>query len=45
MPLDANGYISTLMNVDLIKWIYFYVNEFKAGINDSVFSGNDQQEV
>ena len=35
----------TLVKVDWIKWIYFCVNEFEVGINDSIFSGNEQQKV
>ena len=31
------------MNVDWIKWMYFRVNE--VGVNDSIFSGNEQQKV
>ena len=45
MPLDANGCVSTVMNVDLIKWMYFCVNEFKIGVNDSILSDNEQQKV
>ena len=45
MSTDANGSISTLMNVDWIKWMYFYVNGFEVGVNDSIFSGNEQQKV
>ena len=45
MPFDANGCVSTLVNVDWIKWIYFCVNEFEVGANDSIFSGNEQQKV
>ena len=45
MPFDANGCVSTLMNVDWIKWMYFYVTEFEAGVDDSIFSGNEQQKV
>ena len=33
------------MNVDWIKWMYFCVNEFEVGVNDSIFSGNEQQKV
>ena len=28
-----------------LKWIYFCVNEFEVGVNDSIFSGNEQQNV
>ena len=45
MPFDANGCVSALMNVDWIKWIYFCLNEFEVGVNDSIFSGNEQQKV
>ena len=33
------------MNVDSIKWMYFCVNEFEIGANNSIFSGNEQQMV
>ena len=33
------------MNVDWIKWMYFYVNKFAVGVNDSIFSGNEQLKV
>ena len=45
MPFDANGCVSTLVNIDWIKWMYFCVNEFEVGVNDSIFSGNEQQKV
>ena len=45
MPFDANGCVSTLMIFDWIKWMYFCVNEFGVGVNDSIFSGNEQQKV
>ena len=45
MPYDANGYVPTLVNVDWIKWIYFCVNEFEVDVNDSIFSGNEQQKM
>ena len=45
MPFDANDCVSTLVNVDWIKWIYFSVNEFEFGVNDSIFSGSEQQKV
>ena len=25
--------------------MHFYVNEFKVGVNDNIFSGNEQQKV
>ena len=25
--------------------MYFYVNEFQVGVNDSIFSGNEHQKV
>ena len=43
MPFDANGCVPMLMNVGWIKWIYFCVNEFEFGVNNSIFSGNEQQ--
>ena len=45
MPFDVNGGVSTLMNVDWIKWMYFCFKEFEVGVNDSMFSGNEQQKV
>ena len=45
MRIDANGCVSTLVNVDGIKWMYFWVNEFEVGVNDSRFPGNEQQKV
>ena len=45
MSFDANGYVSTLLNVDWIKWMYFCINDFEVGVNDSMFSGNEQQKV
>ena len=42
---DVNGCVSTLVNVDWTKWMYFCVNEFEVGVNDSIFSGNEQQKV
>ena len=45
MRFDANSCVSTLMNVDQIKWMYFCVNEFEVGVYDSVLSGNEQQKV
>ena len=38
MPFDADGWIK----FDWIKWMYFCVNEFEVGFNDSIFSGNEQ---
>ena len=43
MPFNAKGSISTLMNVDSIKWMYFCINEFEVGVNDIIFSGDKQQ--
>ena len=45
MPFDANGCVSTLMNIDWITWMYFGVNEFEVGVNDSIFSGNERQKM
>ena len=45
MPFDENDCVSTLVNVDWIKWMYFCANEFEVGVNDSIFSGNKQQKV
>ena len=45
MPFDANDCVSTLMNVDWIKWVFICVNEFEVGVNESIFSDNDQQKV
>ena len=45
MPFDANGRVSTLVNVDWIKSMYFCVNELEVGVNDSIFSGNKKQKV
>ena len=45
MPFDANGCVSMLMNANWIKWMYFCVNEFEAGVNYGIFSGNEQQNV
>ena len=45
MPFDANGCLPALVYVDWIKWMYFCVNEFEVGVNDSIFSGNEQQKV
>ena len=45
MLFDANGCVSTLMNVDWIKLVYFYVNEFEVSVDDSIFSGIKQQKV
>ena len=44
MLFDANDCVSTLMNFDWIKWMYFSVDEFVVGVNDSIFSGNEQQK-
>ena len=45
MPFDAHGCISMLINLNWIKWMYFCINEFEVGINNSTFSGNEQQKV
>ena len=45
MPFDANGWVSTLMNVDWIKWMNFCINKFEMGVNNSTFSGSEQQNV
>ena len=45
MSFDVSGCISTLMNVDWIKWMYFCVNKSEVGVNDSIFSGDEQQNV
>ena len=45
MPFDISGCVSTLVNVDWMKWMYFRVNEFEVGVNDSIFAGNEQQKV
>ena len=45
MPFDANGCVFMLMNVDWKKLMYFCINEFEVGINDSIVSGNEQQKV
>ena len=45
MPFEANDYVSTLVNFGWIKWIYFCVNQFDVGVNDSIFSGNERQKV
>ena len=33
------------VSVDSIKGMYFRLNEFDVGVNDSIFSGNEQQKV
>ena len=33
MPFDANGCVPTQADVDWIKWMYFWVNEFAVSIN------------
>ena len=43
MPFDANDCVSTSMNADWIKWMYFCVNEFEVGLNDSKCFGNEHQ--
>ena len=45
MPFDANGCLPKPMSVDWIKWMYFCVDELEVGVNDSIFSGNEQQMV
>ena len=45
MPFDTNGCVSMQVNFNWIKWMYFSVNEFEVGVNDSIFSGNEQQNV
>ena len=45
MPFDANVCLSTLVIVDWRKWTYFYVNEFDVGVNDNIFSGNEQKKA
>ena len=37
MPFDTNGCVTTLVNVDWKKWVY-------SSVNDSIFSGNEQQK-
>ena len=34
-----------LMGVDSRKRMHFCVNEFEVDVNDSIFSGNEQQKV
>ena len=45
MPFDENGCLSTLVNVNSIKWMYFYVNEFEVILGIEGISGNEQQKV
>ena len=45
MPFDTNGYVYTPVNVNWIKPMYFRGNEFEDGVNDCIFSGNEQQKV
>ena len=45
VPFDENSCVSTLVNVDWIKWMYFCINEFEVGINNCIFSSNKQQKV
>ena len=45
MPFQTNGSVSTLVNIDWMKWMYFCANEFEVGVDDSIFFGNDQQKV
>ena len=44
MLFDTYVCVSILLNVDWIKWLYCCV-EFGVGVNDSTFSGNEQQKV
>ena len=44
-PFDANGCVSYVSECRLNKMNVFCVNEFEVGINDSIFSGNEQQKV
>ena len=45
MPFDANGCVSTLVNVDWIKLMYFCVNEREVVANNNIFSGNEEQKL
>ena len=45
MPFYGNACVPTIVNADWIKWTYFCVNEFEVDVNDSIFSGNEQQKV
>ena len=33
------------MSVYSIKWMHFRVYEFEVGVNDSIFSGNEEEKV
>ena len=33
------------MNVGSLKWMHFRVYEFEVDVNDSIFSGNEQQKM
>ena len=33
------------MNVNVIKRMYFCIKKFEIGVNDNIFSGNEQQKV
>ena len=33
------------MSVNSLKWRHFRVYEFEVGVNDSIFSGNEQQKM
>ena len=46
MPFDAHGCVSTLMNVTYAKILIERdrgIDVFEVGVNDSIFSGNEQQ--
>ena len=45
MSFNGNGCVSTLININWIKWMYFCVNEFQSGVNDSISSGNEPRKV
>ena len=45
MAFDANSCVPTLVNDDLIKWMHFWVKQFEDGVDDIIFSGNEQQKV
>ena len=33
------------MSINLLKWMYFRINEFKVRVYDSIFSGNEQLKM
>ena len=33
------------MSVNLIKWMNTWINEFEGGVNNDIFSGDEQQKV